>query len=67
MTYDDYYGLWESITDYYELRIDKNIRAERIQWPQYLIKQAMPIKRMTWNEKRDCALFRRLFIATSFA
>ena len=47
MTYDDYYGLWESITDYYELRIDKNVKTERIQWPQYLIKQAMPIKRMT--------------------
>lgn len=45
--YDDYYGLWESITDYYESKIDKNIRAERIQWPQYLLKQAMPIKRMT--------------------
>lgn len=47
VTYDDYYGLWESITDYYELRIDKNIRVERIQWSQYLLKQAMPIKRMT--------------------
>lgn len=47
VTYDDYYGLWESITDYYELRIDKNVKAERVQWPQYLVKQAMPVKRMT--------------------
>ena len=47
VTYDDYYELWESITDYYESKIDKNIKAERIQWPEYLMKQAMPIKCMT--------------------
>lgn len=44
--YDDYYDLWESMTAYYESKINEGIKAERIEWPEYLRKQATRTKRM---------------------
>lgn len=44
--YDDYYDLWESITDHYESKVSENIKDDRIGWPDYLKKQATPNERM---------------------
>lgn len=44
--YDDYYDLWESITDRYESNISENIKIERVEWPDYLKKQATRNERM---------------------
>lgn len=38
--YDDYHDLWESITKHYESNISENIKNKRIEWPEYLKKQA---------------------------
>lgn len=48
ITCDDYYDLWESITDYYESKVSENIKNDRIEWPDYLKKQATRNERMTW-------------------
>ncbi len=45
--YDDYYDLWESMTAYYESKVSEGIKAERIEWPEYLKKQATRTERMT--------------------
>lgn len=44
--YDDYYDLWESITDHYESKVSENIKNDRIEWPDYLKKQATRNERM---------------------
>ena len=44
--YDDYYDLWESITDHYESKISADIKDKRIEWPDYLKRQATPNERM---------------------
>lgn len=44
--YDDYYDLWESMTAYYESKVSEGIKAERIEWPEYLKKQATRTERM---------------------
>lgn len=44
--YDDYYDLWESMTAYYESNINEDVKAERIEWPEYLKKQATRTERM---------------------
>lgn len=43
----DYYDLWESMTAYYESKVSEGIKAERIEWPEYLKKQATRTERMT--------------------
>ena len=45
--YDDYYDLWESITDHYESSVSEEIKCARIDWPSYLTKQATRTERMT--------------------
>lgn len=45
--YDVYYDLWESMTDYYESKISFDIKGRRIEWPDYLRKQATRTERMT--------------------
>ena len=42
--YDEYYGLWKSMTDYYELKISADIKKQRAEWPDYLKKQATRIE-----------------------
>ena len=37
----DYHDLWESITDHYESDIIDNIKSARVEWPEYLKKQAI--------------------------
>lgn len=44
--YDDYYDLWESMTAYYESNINEDVKAERVEWPEYLKKQATRTERM---------------------
>lgn len=46
ITYDDYYDIWESITDHYESKVSENIKNDRIEWPDYLKKQATRNERM---------------------
>lgn len=38
--YDDYHNLWESITDHYESNVSESIKKDRIEWPDYLKRQA---------------------------
>ncbi len=45
--YDDYYDLWESVTDYYESSVSEEIKCARVDWPNYLKKQATRTERMT--------------------
>lgn len=45
--YDDYYCLWKSITGHYESNVSENIKQTRIEWPDYLKKQATRNERMT--------------------
>lgn len=49
----DSYELWESITDYYESDIIDNIKSTRVEWPEYLKKQATRTEHMAWIKKRD--------------
>ncbi len=44
---DEYYGLWESMTIKYEKMISEYIDNTRVEWPDYLKKQATRIERMT--------------------
>lgn len=44
--YDDYHNLWESITGHYESKVSENIKNDRIEWPDYLKKQATRNERM---------------------
>lgn len=44
--YDEYYGLWESMTVKYEKMINEYVNNTRVDWPDYLKKQATRIERM---------------------
>lgn len=44
--YDEYYDLWESMNDYYEAKISIDTKGQRVEWPDYLKKQATRIERM---------------------
>lgn len=44
--YDDYYNLWKLMTAYYESNINEDVKAERVEWPEYLKKQATRTERM---------------------
>lgn len=46
VVYDEYYDLWEPMTDYYESKISADIKDKRIEWPDYLKRQATPNERM---------------------
>ncbi|WP_367111939.1 hypothetical protein [uncultured Psychrobacter sp.] len=43
----DYYDLWESMTTYYESKVSEDLKVERVDWPDYLKKQATRTERMT--------------------
>ena len=44
--YDEYYGLWEFMTVKYEKMISEYVNNTRVDWPDYLKKQATRIERM---------------------
>jgi|26BtaG_2_1085354.scaffolds.fasta_scaffold03543_7 hypothetical protein len=44
--YDDYYDMWQSITDYYENMINQDVKDKRVEWPEYLKKSATRQYRM---------------------
>ena len=41
---DEYYGLWESMTAKYEKMISQHVNNPRVEWPDYLKKQATRIE-----------------------
>ncbi len=41
---DEYYGLWESMTAKYEKMISEHVNNPRVEWPDYLKKQATRIE-----------------------
>jgi len=44
--YDDYYDMWQSITDYYETMINQDVKDKRVEWSEYLKKSATRQYRM---------------------
>ena len=41
---DEYYGLWESMTAKYEKMVSAHVNNPRVEWPDYLKKQATRIE-----------------------
>lgn len=44
--YDDYYELWQTMTDYYESMVKFDVKGKRIEWSDYLKEQATRTRRM---------------------
>lgn len=44
--YSGYYDLWKSVSDKYEADVCDDIKSARVEWPDYLKKQATRIERM---------------------
>ncbi len=42
--YDEYYDLWQIFTSHYEKKVVEKKAASRTQWPEFLRKQATPLK-----------------------